>query len=489
MMSTVSGGTITGAVYALKKQQGESFEAIFKLIMDKLNEVDLVKLALLKLNPGAVWNNPNKRKNLINAFSELYDEHFTVGAMFAALNPISPQSHLEAVVFNSTEFDNAIDFRFRNEGTGIFGNEFLSIDPAVALEVKLADAMAASSCFPAGFEPIMWPADFIHAGSPRLAAAKGQLTAAGIMDGGIYDNQGIGSVLMYEKINPDRPFDLVIISDVLSPYVPAFKPAADEPKTGFRNKTVGEVKRDVQRISNNIDWALGVLALLFAAIPLLWLYSNRTGTGICLTIAAMVLVLWIGKGWLSKKIAAVAAYAKAKILAPVPPFILQRLALLKIDDLSIRRVEPLLLDRVNSLLDLSNNVFLKVIRSLNYAKIYGDDTFRYRRISHLIYELAAADATVVGSKIPVVAQAATNFGTTLWFTDIDKKDNTLNILVATGRFTMCYKMVEYLELLLYDPGSGFDSLPPAKQEDLRKTYEQCVADWGEFKEDPFYTPG
>jgi predicted acylesterase/phospholipase RssA len=512
MISTVSGGSIAGVVYALKKQEGASFAAIFKFITDLLNTVDLLKSGLEKLNPGTHWNNPGKRKNLINAWSELYDQHFTGGATFAALNPITPQSHLEAVVFNSTEFSNAVDFRFRNNGTGVFGNYYLEIDPALALEVKLADALASSACFPAAFEPIMWPADFIHAGSPLLTAKKDQLPTAAIMDGGIYDNQGIESILMYEKITPDRPFDLIIISDVLSPSMPPFKPTADEPKTGFRSKTVGEVKRDVMRINNNIGWILGVLTLLFAALPLSWRYTNRTGTGICLTLAVALLGCWIGKAWLWKKLAALAAYAKNKILNPVPPFILQSLASLKLDDLSVRRVEPLLLDRLNSLLDLLLNVFLKIVRSLNYAKIYEVDAFRYRRISHLIYQLTAANFTTqtqpwqappevrakstftgnyasdVGSKIQTVAELATSYGITLWFTDLDKMNNTLNTLVATGRFTMCYNLIAYLESLLYDPASGFDALPPATQEELKKTYAQCLADWAGFKADPL-TPG
>jgi hypothetical protein len=73
------------------------------------------------------------------------------------------------------------------------------------------------------------------------------------------------------------------------------------------------------RINNNIGWILGVLTLLFAALPLSWRYTNRTGTGICLTLAVALLGCWIGKAWLWKKLAALAAYAKNKILNPVPP--------------------------------------------------------------------------------------------------------------------------------------------------------------------------
>ena len=79
MLSTVSGGTITGIVYTLQRQQGRSFEEIYAFLMDKLMTLDLLKLGIEKLNPDATWRNEYKRKNLINAFAELYDEHFTAG--------------------------------------------------------------------------------------------------------------------------------------------------------------------------------------------------------------------------------------------------------------------------------------------------------------------------------------------------------------------------------------------------------------------------
>ena len=166
MISTVSGGSIAGVVYALKKQEGASFAAIFKFITDLLNTVDLLKSGLEKLNPGTHWNNPGKRKNLINAWSELYDQHFTGGATFAALNPITPQSHLEAVVFNSTEFSNAVDFRFRNNGTGVFGNYYLEIDPALD-ERLMANKRAAVLHAKTGFSEANRPC-FELSPAPRL---------------------------------------------------------------------------------------------------------------------------------------------------------------------------------------------------------------------------------------------------------------------------------------------------------------------------------
>jgi hypothetical protein len=147
MLSTVSGGTITGIVYTLHCQQGKSFEEIYHFLLEKLRTLDLLKLGIEKLNPDAKWQNTHKQKNLINAFAELYDEHFTGGATFAALDEL--HCHLEAVAFNSTEFNNAVDFRFRNRGTGVFGNFYLRVGDAQAGEIRLSDPMPPPPVFPA----------------------------------------------------------------------------------------------------------------------------------------------------------------------------------------------------------------------------------------------------------------------------------------------------------------------------------------------------
>src|SRR5688572_17322189 len=231
MISTVSGGTITGVIYAHMKQQGKSFEEVYGFIMGNLRNNDLLKDGIKKLSPGGQWKSTTKTRNLINAFSELYDLYYTAGATFAVFDKMKPP--LECVVFNSTEFRYAIDFRFRNPGSGIFGNNLVQIKHELAKEVKLADAIASSSCFTGGFEPLLWPQDFVHPGSKEMLE-EDKLNPLGLMDGGIYDNQGIESILLYNKSRKERAFDLVIISDVASPYMSPYKPTAAKDQEGLR---------------------------------------------------------------------------------------------------------------------------------------------------------------------------------------------------------------------------------------------------------------
>lgn len=513
LISTVSGGSITGVVYALYKQRNKSFEYIYHLLLDKLAKLDLIVIGIEKLNPGAKWANRNKTKNLINAFAEQY-EQFTDGETFSVFNTMT--SHLENVVFNSTEFTNAINFRFKNPQAGYSGNTIIKVVKDQLAEVKLSDVMASSSCFPGGFEPLLWPDDYRHEDSPVLKHLSDRYRAEkvkniGIMDGGIYDNQGIESILNYKKGNELPYFDLVIISDVASPYMDAYQPHKPQPKTGFRTYTLNEARKKINSVNNRVNIVFIILLLTFGTFAAFTNYPPLY-QGIFIGLFTGFLVFFIVKIMLVRRLQRIKSYVVNAIKDLVPPFYREKLSHLKIGELSVHRAEPLLFSRLNSLVTLLVHVFLKVVRRLNYDKLYEDRRYTYRRISNLINELTekdfkrkaeqAADVPgtapkanmffngpyeqVVGEQIKMVAEDAAAFGTTLWFTDQQKLDNALAKLVATGQFTMCYNMIKYLENLMFTPESGFELLDVEVKQKLHTLYQQCTADFEHFRLDPFF---
>ena len=123
--------------------------------------------------------------------------------------------------------------------------------------------------------------------------------------------------------------------------------------------------------------------------------------------------------------------------------------------------------------------------------VYNDDRWDYRRIANHIHKLTREDyaaqgrrpseeatATVrahsifrgdyaadAGEKIQAIAEATSDFGTTLWFTPEEQLGGTLDKMVATGQFTMCYNIIEYLEELIFS--TGFPNLPAETQTALR----------------------
>src|SRR5437588_553864 len=101
--------------------------------------------------------------------------------------------HLEELSFNATDFTHGVAFRFvKTQSARVrSGNNYMRVEPETAGKIRLADAVAASSCFPGVFEPIVFPDDFAHA----LPAA----TSVPLMDGGIFDNSGIESLLLIRE--------------------------------------------------------------------------------------------------------------------------------------------------------------------------------------------------------------------------------------------------------------------------------------------------
>ncbi len=506
MISTVSGGTITGIVYTLMKQNGSSFESCYHFLMGKLESIDLVATGIEKLNPNSELNNKHKAKNLINAFAEQYEEHFTKGATLADLSNM--KSHLKSVVFNATEFTNAINFRFRNPDSRLrTGNDAFRIPTAVSKEIKLSDIIASSSCFPGGFEPLLWPNDYVHEDSILLKALKEKndeknIQATGIMDGGIYDNQGVESIMMY-KNGLERPyFDLIIVSDVASPDMNAYKPFNEQPKkNNWKSLTLNQIVAKAKSFLSQVNRVLLMVFFFSLLIPLIWGYENNIFTGFFLTLPIFSVILFLCKRWLIKE--SLTRYEKVKqaTFSLIDPFYFKKLAKLKIGELSYHRVEPLLVNRGMSLLTLLSVVFLKVIRRLNYKRLYEHPHYDFRRSTSLIRELTEKTWKSrhkngdynheIGNNIKEIVETAAEFGTTLWFTDEEKLEKMLEMLVVTGQLTMCYNIKTYLEDLVAAPedeqdSNGFQDLPMATQQTLLLTLSNCQQHWEKFKENPYF---
>jgi len=504
MISTVSGGTIPGVVYTLMLQNGKSFEQCYQFLIQKLGTIDLVAGGLEMLNPESELKNKCKAKNLINAFAEQYDEHFTGGATLKALDQM--KGHLKSVVFNATEFSNAINFRFRNPDSHLkTGNDAFRIPKETAKEIKLSDIIASSSCFPGGFEPLLWPDDYIHEAAPMLEQIKTEnqkqhITPTGIMDGGIYDNQGVESIMMYKGGMKIPYFDLVIVSDVASPDMSAYAPFIEKPKTGdWKSLTLNQIRAKGKSMIKKIDLYLVLACILSLLLPLLWGYSDSIFTGVCLAFSLIAIILFCIKIKITKSAKSRYEQVKREAFELIPAFYFEKLSKLKLGELSFHRAEPLLVNRAKSLMTLLSVIFLKVIRRLNYKRLYEHPNYDFRRSTTLIKELTEKDwkakhpksdyTQEIGTKLKEVVEQASEFGTTLWFTEDEKLAKMLQLLVVTGQATMCYNIKVYLEELTAvakedEVANGFDNLADSTKKEILRTLEMCKADWEHFKSDP-----
>jgi predicted acylesterase/phospholipase RssA len=463
-LSTISGGTITGARYTAGIKKGESIAQIYHSLVRFMRDVDLVDGCLSNLIAKRNWDG-HKINSLICAMADVYDKELFNGEKFGTLmdeydeHPI----HLKHFSFNATDFANALQFRFQQSerqgciksdtDRGIIGNYYIRIPYAIAKDIRLGDIMAASSCFPGGFEPINFPDDFHLPPSPELSAfmAHNNLPV-GLMDGGIVDNQGIEPLLLADKrmvrempspTENSHAFDLLILSDVTSPFMDEYRASTQQHQSWWRRLTPQQLL-----LANSLILIGSLTGTIWSAV------TGHIWPGIALsaltTASLLIFVVGLFVTSLPNKFQVPNAFT-----AP----------LRKLLKVKLVAYENMILNRSNSLLKMTNDVFLKHIRRLNYNRVYNDPSWKNRRIMNAIYELAknhqrfqqkantnTPDVRRLPSdKMRHVAQTAHSMGTTLWFTkeELEVK-NMLNSIIACGQFTMCRNLLDYIDKLKAD---------------------------------------
>lgn len=517
-ISTVSGGTIIGVYYAAMTQEGRTFEEIYSKFVAWITTTDLVKAALEKLSPNGHWRYPYKRKNIINAFAELYDDSLLDHQTMQVFNDMN-KSHLEFVCFNATEFLKGYRFRFQAySGRRFVGSNDLKLKKAEYEKLRLGDIMAASSGFSGGFEPISMPNDFFSPDSEEhhsVSKKIGDLGTIGLMDGGIHDNQGISSIETYQEYEKTTPFDLILFSDVSSPYLDAFK-FHTEKKGAFRENTIASYFRKAKWV----QWIGYLLNLLVIIAGVLVIhksnYEPSTQFGVGLAIVAFgVLGAFI---WL-----VITQVLKSKwkslltnIVNKMPEYFLKRLPSFDFKNMKIKTLETLLLDRYNSLKLLLPDIFLKQVRRLHYNRIFEDDNYYYRRSACLIKELTEIDyekrdwkntstgemgdytfmrehnlgfkgnnqKEVIGEKMLEYTTHAASFGTTLWFSEKDDLDDKLKALIISGQVSCCQDLLIYLSRIIYTKNNGFNELDAGTKTSIIALHKSIMEDWERFKNTP-----
>ena len=496
-LSTVSGGTITGGAYAIGRKRGLPMSEIYHDLLRFLTKVDLVSLSLDRLSSPQGWNKERIR-SLICAFADSYDMELFKGAVFGELMNDDPGFHLRHLSFNATEFSNGLQFRFQwsepirkpqkgEPARGIIGNYYCRTPESIARQIRMADILAASSCFPGGFEPINFPGDFILPRSPELDEfRKDPENRIGLMDGGIVDNQGIEPLLLADERmmknapphasgepEPAHAFDLLIISDVASPFMEDYKASVQHKMNFWRNLT----------INGALLLNLGICALALAGMALAWHREWKTMIAVAAAISALSIILFAAVFYLR---------ARMKQFTVLKPFHKPLRKLLRIKFIVY---ENLLVNGAKSVMKMTGEVFLKHLRRLNYQKVFRDDTWKNRRLMNAIYELKPgakdwqkklAEKTIRPELVPTpgladVAGKATSMDTTLWFTSQELRTTMPDALVACGQFTICFNLLEYIQKIKADPQNTTDN-----HRFFLDCEAQMLRDWEKFKKDPYW---
>ncbi len=441
-ISTVSGGTIFGAAWVKSLLDGESFAGFARDFSAFLRRTNVIRDALQKLADSRPRHRTST-PSLIRSAADVYaaPEMFGERRLGEVLD--SPTLQLDEVIFNSTEFHDGVDFRFRRSANprAVIGNGDFRVPREVAARARLADVVAASSCFPSAFEPLVfpqqfrWPDDFplesvqreLEKGPQKDAWSRG----LPLMDGGVYDNQGLGSLLLCYRETADPP--LLLVSDTSPPDPELYR----EPAPGSRGwLTLGELRVLGWIVFLAAAASLVAVAAAAAADPERLSMRGLLVYGMPLLFSAGVAgaLLWVRT--LSRHL--------GKVLRTD---VQVRHAWGDLRRLTVREALHLVELRAGPLLALTSSVFMKRIRGLVYGAAYADDTFRNRLAPVLVYSLTLHSSLFEthpwlrpGPGLRALAGNACKVQTALWLTD----DAELDTLTDAGEATACFELLKYV---------------------------------------------
>ena len=505
ILSTVSGGSFVGASYALALKEappGEDLHVTCRRYFETFRTVlltsQLLPWALQRMARGQV-KVPSGRENLVTALAQVYDDTFLHHASFGVFWN-DREIHLKEIIFNATEFQTGNAFRFqRSPYPCVIGNEHVSVSEEHARKMRLADVVACSSCIPIGLEPVVFPDDFrwpddqpalCDAIKADLMARHG-INAFPIMDGGVYDNQGIESVLLAVRrdfgseqllgktgvqasmtdwfralLSSHDDLGTFIISD--APLVTGSDLAAPPPPAKGSFVTLQHLN-----VATLVLLGMSVLSIVYllghqqlSADPLhplsqaddFFLYA------IPMALAMSLIVMLV--------------YVRRRVNALLAEFPQSgHGSWAEVRKLKVAAVMGMVRLRLSSTWALTTWVYFNRIRQLGYDLILGLPGSRRHVIAHEIDDLLSGD--VPGERLAwlkpsaaaqEVAQRASTLATKLWFDSPQELDDT----IACGQMTMCFNVLTHLEQHY-----------PVRNTAQQEVYDLARADWDQLQADPF----
>lgn len=492
VLSSVSGGTITGARYAIGKKRGESLESTYSSIYKFLIETKLIDEALDVLNNKDKWQG-GKSRNFINSIAHVYDEKLFNHACFGELLKVENPIHLKYLYLNATEFSTGQLFQFNyiedSVGTNAdetkrktIGSSNYRIPIEAASEIRMADIIATSLCFPGGFEPMNFPADFIYPDSSEMQKLKSNnAPQISLMDGGVIDNQGIESVMEAEDLmkendssngihdNEESMIDLIIVSDVDIPYIEKYEAVNNLTLNWWRSLSL-----------KNTILIISLVILIFGFLIIFYFFQSKIGLAIIGSVFSTAIIAVVIIAIYSGRFFNLINFPK-NLKKPINKLLKVRLG----------TYSNLILNRISSVRKMNYSIFTNQISRLLMQKIWGDPKWKNKRIKNAIYDLMKdsdkmknmlnSDCLMSSLQIQNIVRKTSSMKTTLWFTDDDLNDNRIKDLIACGQFTVCWNLLDYLKKIKTD---SVNTNPGILK--LLDTRDQLMKYWSQFKENPYW---
>ncbi|HEX5870132.1 MAG TPA: patatin-like phospholipase family protein [Longimicrobium sp.] len=467
-LSTVSGGTICGMAWVVSLIEGRPFGQFYDQFSKYLIGNNVIAEALEGLTSNRDHSS-HAWASLIGAASDVYARPDLFGDRTFGDVLGAKGLQLEEGIFNSTEFHTGLDFRFRASARTrtILGNRNYPLPRAVAQHIRLADIVAASSCFPGGFEPLVFPQHFHWPAQFPLSAALGELGpdfdgGLPLMDGGIYDNQGVQSLLLAFE---DSTATTLVISDVSARNTEMYNVPATPVSRGWLTL-------------NGVFW-IGRLLFALAVTAALVLGWHGWKTARDGTWSPEDYLLYLVPGLLSAGVAGGLwwVHRRLKDVNRLLENTVEVEAWASFKKLTTPEFTQMLVLRITSLLALTSSIFMARIRRLVFGRVFEEKNFEKRRISNLIYSMARNQPALFEAHpwlrpspdLVSLAQTAERMPTTLWFT----APSQFNTQALAGEATCCFVLLRHL----VEDREGQWEQPGAPLHDL---YTRLREEWDGF---------
>lgn len=413
-VTSVSGGAMFAGAWTAARARGQAFDVFSERLIDFL--------------AGERRRSPTSSSSpsLIRRYADLLAEHLfgdgTEGPLKLADLPTVPE-----VVFQATELTRAGSFVFAVGSSVKQGSpNKLALPSNLTGSIRLADAVAASAAYPVGFEPLVFPRDFVLSPEARaeftacMVRARERGTwpvdareSIPLIDGGVFDNQGLHAAMNAGRRH-DEDCELLVIADV----------------------AVTEAQRSIW-VPGQLESDASVLAGLIAGVVL-------------------VLVLgWLLATFVPPWLIVVLVFAAVTVAAfAIPSLVLGRLRTILPPDLSMSGLQSPtgfihgvgLRAQIASV--LLQDVFLERLRSVRYQMLFDRRAAlrpAFTRIQDLERIRDAAEGTTLAAfrtRYPLPSGALEHVATACSVPtvlhldgDLPQRRATLNSLVQAGRIT------------------------------------------------------
>lgn len=493
VMSTVSGGTITGVNYLLALQKGGALNEHLAELFETIKTNNLADSLLERIDK-------NKKKQTLSIIKELgnvYDEVFFEGKgqTFSDIQDIVQNASIHHFSAYATDITNAMPFRFQAVRKcykkAVIGNERREIKPTKAGMIKIADIVAASSCFPIVFEPMSYPRDFFEYDENEEQAQTNMQIQ--LMDGGIIDNQGVDYLFEANGQMVDggdeneKGIDFAIISDAATSVEEETKatPATSCHKilrfikTFFSfliDKLFSLFKNGSVNIIQNILLFFAVFTGLLTCY--FWKFDPLRIVLSSLSLSSLILMglMVLGKYY------APSAVKKSKQYR-IPKGLVWKIGFLQYH----RQLKK----RYDSFSKVVSTIMMGHIRSGNLRMVSANTRWTNRVIVPCISALSSnaewkqdstASSLMTGAtELMGYSDRASNFHSTLWFSQTDIENRIPEKILACGQFSICYELYRWTLSHKGNQPNMTKVLGQLKSDSMK---DRLKGDWEGFKKSP-----